>query len=94
VLRLMSGVSAAKRNNATAMLRHCHGINPKENTNMGKRYEYICYIDQEPIRTFYDYHSMRAWMDIRPEAIFRRKELPPRPPKEKLNTNDYPEALF
>jgi hypothetical protein len=56
-------------------------------------HRYVGLIDGEKMRSFTRRDELNHWLQNKPEATFVRYTIK-NPPKEKLNTNDYSEALF
>jgi hypothetical protein len=57
-------------------------------------FKYIVYVDGMSIRKFRDRNAAQYFCDGNANASLERIPQDKNPPKEKLNTNDYPECLF
>jgi hypothetical protein len=57
------------------------------------QFEYICYIDSEPIRKFVDRVNLQHFLKTRPEVVVVRNRTM-FIPKEKLDLNSFEEAPF
>ena len=57
------------------------------------KYEYICYIDSEPIRKFVDRVNLQHFLKTRPEVVVVRNRAIFKP-KEELNLDIYEPCPF
>jgi hypothetical protein len=57
-------------------------------------FKYIVYVDGMSIRKFRDRNAAEHFCDGNANAYFEKIPQDKNPPKEQLNTNDYPECLF
>ena len=57
------------------------------------KYEYICYIDSEPIRKFVDRVNLQHFLKTRPEVVYVRNRAMSIP-KEELDLNTFEECPY